>query len=356
MRKEDLIGCYLNCYSGYSLNPKIRYDASSGGLITSILNFMFEKNLIDGALVVRTKKTDPLKAEFFVARNPKEIIFAKGSKYCPVDMVNGLKDVIATKKNERLAVVGLPCHIKAFKKIKEVDKKTVLYLGLFCSRTPCAYATWSFLKKKRIKPKDVLKLSYRGEGWPGHMKIIKKNGKKILIPSPKVWSFIGSDFFISKKCFFCNDKVSELADISFGDAWLSEFRKNNKGVSLLISRPDRGQKILEEAIKDNIISLSFIEDRKIILSQLVSIYLKKKIMNIRRFLFKKSLKNKKLTRLDFLDFVLSVPSLLVFLLSQNAFFKKITTKMPFGFFSFYNRVTNKLYFLKARHDFNKILD
>ena len=156
--KNKLIGNYLNCYSGYSQDSDIRYHSSSGGLVTSVLLFMLEENLIDGALVVRMKKKNPLKAEFFIARNSKEILSAQGSKYCPVDMSDGLKDIMNSKIGSKFAIVGLPCHIKAFRRIKEIQQKIVLYLGLFCHHTPSTYATQVFLKKRKINPEEILQI------------------------------------------------------------------------------------------------------------------------------------------------------------------------------------------------------
>jgi len=355
MKKEDLIGDYLNCYFGYATNDNIRLNSSSGGLITSLLIFMMEKGLIDGALVVRMKKENPLRAEFFVAKTLEEILSARGSKYCPVDVADGLKDILNSKEDKRFAIVGLPCHIKAFKKIGNIQNKIVLYLGLFCNHTPSAWATECFLKKNKIEPKEIIGLSYRGNGCPDSMKIIKKN-KKILIPSHKTWRFIGSDFFISKKCLLCSDHVSELADISFGDAWLPEFRSDKKGTSVFISRTIRGQRLLEKIKKDGAIKMTLISDKKIILSQLISIYLKKKAVGARRFLLAKKMSFNHTIKSDFLDFVLIFPSWVVFVLSQHNFFKKVILIVPFTFFSTYNKIMNKLYNLKARHDFKKFID
>ena len=352
--KNKLIGASLACYSGYSLDADIRYHSSSGGLITSVLKFMFEEGLIDGALVVRMKKKDPLKAESFLARSLEEVVSAQGSKYCPVDMSNGLKDIINSKPDARFAIVGLPCQVRAFKKLKKIQRKIVLYLGLFCYRTPNNYATRVFLKKTKINPEDVLRIAYRGEGWPGYMKIVKKNGEKILILSSKAGAFLLSDFFIPKRCFLCGDHTAELADVSFGDAWLSQFKNDKKGRSIIITRTLRGQKIIEEVKNKKVANLSLLSRKEIILSQLIPLYLKKKSIKPRSFLFGK--KNKDGLRSDFLDFVFAVPSWLVFNLSRFEVFKRIIEKLPFSTFNTYNRITNNLYSRKARHDFKKIIN
>jgi len=62
--------------------------------------------MISGALVTRQRKDNPLLAEQFIARNKKEIINARGSKYCPVSRENALKKLLIQegKKNLLLSV------------------------------------------------------------------------------------------------------------------------------------------------------------------------------------------------------------------------------------------------------------
>ena len=42
----------------------------------------------------------------------------------------------------------------------------------------------------------------------------------------------------------CTDAVCELADISFGDAWLPELSNDKIGTSLVISRSETGEEVL----------------------------------------------------------------------------------------------------------------
>lgn len=55
------------------------------------------------------------------------------------------------------------------------------------------------------------------------LKVFSKFGInfKQEIIAPKVY------YFIPQRCILCNDKVCELSDISFGDAWFNELEKIN---------------------------------------------------------------------------------------------------------------------------------
>ena len=276
---DILVGNILGCYTGYSTSQRIRYESASGGLITQLLIFALERELIDGALVTKMREVDPLKTESFIARTKDEILEASKSKYCPTPANVALIEIL--KRNGKYAVVGLPCHIRGIRRAelhnRELRERIVLHLGLFCHHTPNFWATEILLKRMNIKSDDVVKLDYRGGGWPGFMDIKLRNGRNVSIDLQSYWRFLGLDFFISRGCLLCTDCLNELADISFGDAWLPEFSKDNLGTSMIIVRNDVGMKILKDAEFEGYIKLSKIDVKKVIQSQLDTLYLKKKV-------------------------------------------------------------------------------
>ena len=95
-----------------------------------------ENGIIDGAMVTKMSSKVPLEPEVMIARNKKDIINASGSKYCPVEISNGLEHIL---ENEgRYAVVGLPCHLHGLRllerKYPRLKKQIVIRIGLFCKR------------------------------------------------------------------------------------------------------------------------------------------------------------------------------------------------------------------------------
>lgn len=285
--ENSLIGNYLECYIGYALDHDIRYNSASGGLITALLIFALEDGIIDGALVTRMKKDNPLEPEPFIARTKEEIIEASKSKYCPVPANIALKEILNSKDAKKFGVVGLPCHIQAIIKAEQINKilneKIALCFGITCNHTPSFLATEFLLKKLKIKKGEITKIYYRGEGWPGVMKIILKNDRKILVESDYWGSGFGQCFF-PIRCMLCCDYTCELADISFADAWLPEIQ-DNIGTSLVILRKDASKKILEKAIIKKKIDLTRIVSSKVVQSQAAMLHFKKKDLEARIHLF-----------------------------------------------------------------------
>jgi coenzyme F420 hydrogenase subunit beta len=279
---DILIGNYINIYTGYSSDDEIRYNSSSGGLITQLLVFALERGMINGALVTRMKKDKPLEPESFIARTSKEIISAMGSKYCPVPANIALQEIINSKDGEEFAVVGLPCHMNGIRKaeyyLKNLSDKIVLHLGIVCNHTPNYLATEFLLKTNNLNAKEIGELKYRGYGWPGSLRIHKTNGSKVLVPyfSTKYAGIMFDAFFFPERCTLCSDKICQLADITLADAWIQDLIKlDTPGYSLIVVRNEQGNKIIDAAMKCKVIELRNLNSKTVIESQKLDINCKR---------------------------------------------------------------------------------
>lgn len=290
--EHKLLGRYLKCYLGHSTNEEIRFDSASGGIITQLLIFALQNRLIDGALVTRMRKDNPLETEAFIARTAQEVMGASKSKYCPVAANVCLSQIL--KEDGRFAVVGLPCHLHGIRKaetvLTQLSKKIVLHLGLLCSHTVNYAGTYFLLEKLHIKKGEVSKIDYRGKGWPGSMTIRTKSGSNVSLPLMGSWNaywpVFSSFFFTPMRCTMCPDQAAELADISLGDAWLPELRHEKRGESILIARTKKGEQFLSLASSANELWLQEVEIRKVEQSQSINIKFKKNDLASRMFLMK----------------------------------------------------------------------
>ncbi len=275
------IGNYQACYTGYALNDEIRFNSASGGIITQLLIFALENKIIDGAIVTHMNPNNPLEPQAFIAKTKQELIDASKSKYCPVAANTCLNQ--ALKEDGKYALVGLPCHItgarKAEKALEPLENKIVLKFGLLCSHT-VDFAGISFLLKKlKITEKQVSKITYRGQGWPGYLAIETKDNNKITVPLVgswhAYWPLFSSFFFTPMRCTMCPDQTAELADLSFGDAWLPEMRGDRKGASIVISRTSKGQQLLGAAEEAKAIALAPLDISRVEESQRTNLRFKK---------------------------------------------------------------------------------
>ena len=362
-KPEDvLIGNYLNCYTGHATDYNIRYNSASGGLVTSLLIYALEKGIIDGALVTRMKKDKPLEPEPFIARTKEEIIQASKSKYCPVPVNIGLKEILNSKEGEKFAVVGLPCDIYGIRRAETINKKLrekiVLHLGIFCSHLDSFEGTEFLFHKLGIKKEEVVKINYRGGGWPGEVKIQLKNGnEKIVKLAAPLWiTFHDSCLFFPIRCLLCNDLTNELADISFGDAWLPEIMQSEKtGKSIIITRTTEGERLLNQAISVGCINLLSIDINKVIQSQKTFLHFKK--INIRERVKILKLSNKKysLSSKNKISFYNKFVALFSIINSYVGSRLSIILKcIPIKILKLYTSAFYKLYGMAIKKDFNNL--
>ena len=255
----DILGSYRSCHFAHANDLELRYSGSSGGLVTALLLHCLEKGVIDGALVAGVDPNEPMRPTTIIARSRREVAAACGSKYSPTNIGSALREILA--RDERFAVVGLPCQLHGIRKLEassvELRRKVVLHFGLFCSNNNTFLATEYFLRKKRISPDEVRSIRYRDKGWPGVITVTKTDGtvcefrrgtaetsllRKILFSSAFHY-----DFQIPR-CLLCADLTSELADISFGDPWNSQFLGTETvGKSMIVVRTQAGESILRSA-------------------------------------------------------------------------------------------------------------
>lgn len=278
--KFSLLGFYLNCFLAYSTDSKIRLNAASGGAVSSILITALERGVIDGALVVKMAENgDPLKTKTYIARSKKDILRGSGSKYLTVPLDMGLRKIRQTDKEEKYALVGLPCHIHGLRKAQNVmpklRRRVGLTIAIFCGRGSSPLGTEYLLRKLKVKKGDVAKIEYRKGKWPGCFAVTLKTGEeKILSLNDYVYIL---KMFQNVRCNLCSDLTGEFADISTGDAWLPEL-SGQDGWNILMTRTKIGEDLIRNAINSKKIEVLPTDASKVIFSQKLMLYDRKKII------------------------------------------------------------------------------
>ncbi|MDR2623276.1 MAG: Coenzyme F420 hydrogenase/dehydrogenase, beta subunit C-terminal domain [Methanobrevibacter sp.] len=166
--------------------------------------------------------------------------------------------------NEKIAMVGTPCQILAASKINYYEKKTGgssidLKIGLFCMENFSYTYLKMFLKENNINLKDVKEFR------------IENNKFKVFLEDDvQEFSIPQTNSFKRKNCDICTDYTSNLADISVGSIG------SPKGYSTVIVRSEKGNKIIQDLISNNLVSEKDTEEKSLDLLKRIS---NKKINN-----------------------------------------------------------------------------
>lgn len=244
--KSQPIKTYRNIGIFFSPEKKDEKDmvSPSGGIVSAILRYLFTEKKIDKALVTIMDQKNNLNPKGIIIRGKDEVKKAEGSVYAPVALNKELDKI--TKYN-KLAYVGLPCHVKGLINYLSIKKNfkpsEIIKIGLLCNIGRSKNATRFLIKKYAKKATEIRGLHYRKGPYPGSLHIYTK--KETIVVPYKEFMARTVYFFPPKGCLFCDDLFNEQADISIGDPWGMVNRKK----ALLIARSQEGQSIIDDMEK-----------------------------------------------------------------------------------------------------------
>jgi coenzyme F420 hydrogenase subunit beta len=208
--------------------------AQYGGVVTTLLCFLLEKGAVSSAVVTTREGLGTL------ARSKGEVISCGGSRYTASGTLWALN--LALKQKERaLAVVGLPCQIKAVRLMERagvLQGVEVFKIGLFC--------TWAMALRgyrKILREEGVILSPIKCDipPPPANVFVIHAIDKTIELPLEKMRKAI------QKGCLICPDMTATYADISVGAA------EGIEGFNTVITRTEIGGRILEMCIGEGLL-------------------------------------------------------------------------------------------------------
>ena len=268
--RDYCAGFYRHAYVGHSTDNEIRMHCATGGMVTQFLAWLLEKGEIDGAIVVRFKKNDPLVPEPFIATTKEELWESRSSKYVVLSHDNVAKKV-ANGQYKNLVVVGLPCQIQGWRQLAEKNKRVKEaikgYFSIYCSINKTKLSMDYYLCHYRINSSEIGRFAFRDDGCMGYMKFENKQGEVMKrIPYKNYW-FGSHSFFTNPRCLMCIDQLGELADISFGDIHIKPYSDDTIGTNSIISRSAYWDDLLVKCREESKIMLEEIPIETLVRSQ-----------------------------------------------------------------------------------------
>lgn len=241
---DERVGYFNNILIGSVNNISDKITSSSGGMTTWFATKLFQENEIDS--VIHVGQTENV-FEYKISYNINDLTKKsnKKSRYYPVTFEE-LVDYI-TSTNDRILFIGIPCFVKAIRLLQSELKLTnIKYVAsLLCGHMKSKFFAENMAWQLGIKPSELDSIDFRvkKEGLPANkyfVEIKDKTDKEISHQSSLLFgSNWGYGFFKHRACDFCDDIAGELADVSFGDAWLPEYEHDYLGTNIIVSRSDK---------------------------------------------------------------------------------------------------------------------
>ena len=273
---DPRIGYFKMIAAGHVTDSGIRDIATSGGIITWILCKLLAEGHADHVVHVREEPQGETGNffKFAISSSPEEVRSGAKSRYYPIEM-SGVIELMKTQPG-RYVVVGVPCFIKAIRRLALVDpvinERVTYTVALICghlkSRAFAEYFAW----QSGVHPKDLKGIDFRvkqSEGTAGDYAVRVSDGKRETVKTAR--SFFGSNwglnFFRYKACDFCDDVFGECADVTVGDAWIPPYIKDPKGNSVVVVRSNPLMELINSGLAKEELELDSISTEQAAASQ-----------------------------------------------------------------------------------------
>lgn len=259
---DERIGRYRSTIAAHVSDEGARISSGSGGLASWIATELLRLGEIDCVLHVREGNgaSDAIFA-YSVSRTPEEVRSGSKAKYYPIEMSRVLSEI--SGNGERVAVIGLPCFIKALRKSIMSEKlngdQFKYFIGLVCGHLKSKYFADYLAWQSGVEPRDLAWCDFRYKledrpashyGFASRAKSASPDAPPRIVPmgqlKAKDW---GEGQMRLLGCEFCDDVLAECADIAIGDAWLPEFVEDYRGENVAVVRDARLARIIEDGVK-----------------------------------------------------------------------------------------------------------
>ncbi|MFL3017475.1 MAG: Coenzyme F420 hydrogenase/dehydrogenase, beta subunit C-terminal domain [Acidimicrobiales bacterium] len=243
---DEMSGIYKDVLLTRASDNTVHQLGQDGGLVSAILIWCLENNVIDGALTSHLEASESeditnWKAVPALATDRKSVLAGAGSRYTYSANTLAIKEA-REKKLESLALVGMSCQtsigpVMWHRRVGKAGKPIKLNIGLLCSKSfDDSIFEDLFWAKYGLAKEDMVKMNIKGV-----FQIWMRNGDyhEINLKECHAWTREG--------CNHCPDFAAEHADISTGGIG------ENNDWTLTIVRTELGRQIIMKMLEEGVI-------------------------------------------------------------------------------------------------------
>ncbi len=254
--ENPFVGNIISTTVGKATNEKIFLNSQSGGVTTAILKYLLESKQIEAAIVTSMDMSSESYTKAKIVTSVEDLISAQKSKYVPTSINELMPEVL--KIEGTIAMVGLSCHFHGLENLikikKKLKKKNIIKIGLICDRVMTNRAVDFLTQENEIKNiKDFRFRDTSNTPYPGDITFVNKNDN--FIKKDKKNRMFMKDFFTPVRCLLCFDKMNIYSDIVIGDPHGIDNTDRKFGESLILTRTELGEEIVQKTINSNEIDL-----------------------------------------------------------------------------------------------------
>ena len=252
-------------FGGYHVNPEVRFESTSGGAFTAIVDAFCDENY-----VIFGAEARGIDVFHSYIEDKAELTKFRKSKYSQSAIGKSYKQVKAfLKEGKKVLYSGTPCQISGLRcYLRNVNQDNMLTVEVICEGVPSPLYVRKWDKHlKKCYGSGIANIDYRYTGkafmqkgkWDFQQTDIdlEARDKRIIIDRwfNPFWSIWLNHLMSRPSCYKCRFTTAERgADITLGDLWgvhlyCPELYGSNGGASLIVCNTEKGKAVMEKAQK-----------------------------------------------------------------------------------------------------------
>lgn len=248
----------LLSYACRTNDEDLRQQSSSGGLFTLLAKYIIAK----GGVVFGAAFDDEWNVRHEFTDSIEGLSKFRGSKYVQSIIGTSYQDAKNILNHGRLVLfTGTSCQIAGLKHYLKCEYDNLYTIDIVCHSVPSPKVWSMYLKSLTKDPKkDIVSITFRSKinGWRDYSLRILTT-EKILVSETKTKNtymkgFL-KDLYTRPSCSSCPARnYTSGSDLMLADSWGLDIYHpewdDNKGMSLLLVKTNKGKKLVEHLDKD----------------------------------------------------------------------------------------------------------
>jgi len=250
-------------FGGYIKNPQIRFESTSGGAFSAIVDAFCDENY-----VVFGAKAEGIRVFHSYIEDKKDLNVFRKSKYSQSIIGDSYKQVRSFLiEGRKVLFSGTPCQIAGLRSfLRNVNIDKLLTVEVICEGVPSPLYVRKWEEHlKKVYGSGIASIDYRYKGnapfqkgkWDfEQVKIVSRLGKTVVKRDRwfnPFWSIWLNHLMSRPSCYKCRFTTSErISDITLGDLWgvhlyCPELYGKNGGSSLVVCNSAKGKAVFAKA-------------------------------------------------------------------------------------------------------------
>ncbi|MFZ9037398.1 MAG: Coenzyme F420 hydrogenase/dehydrogenase, beta subunit C-terminal domain [Gammaproteobacteria bacterium] len=262
-RHDNVWGPWRRMVRAWAGDPEIRFEGSTGGVLTALGQYLLTSGRVEFILQVRTSATEPSFGDPTLSFTEADVFEAAGSRYGPAAALTDIG--AALDRGQPFAFIAKPCDVSALRNYARqddrVDQLVRYMLVMVCGGFGTPQGTINFYQRVGIDPERVTGLRYRGRGCPGPTRV-ETGDEAREFHYIDYWGEDETTWSLPFRCKICPDGIGEAADIAAADTWIGGGPNrvdsvDDPGTNALIARTRAGEELIAAAAEAGALTLEY---------------------------------------------------------------------------------------------------